>query len=484
MTAGVQVALERKTVTPFGLWVFGAQASAPLVVLVGGIPAIYATTGVSALPLTYVLVAAAVGVLAVGYTAMARQVGHPAAYYGILARGLGPGWGVAGGMVALVAYNAIQISLYGLLGATLAAQAGGSWWVWAGIALAAVAVFGRWPIHRSTRVLTAVLLVSLLIVALFVLAGVGHAAAGGLSWEGFDASGLAVGGIGGAVAFCVASLMGIDAPGALVEEAVDRRAVSRATVVGALVLGGVYAAAAWAMGVAVGPHTVADRAAADADLPLTILGWFGAWPVAVAGVTLLLGVATATLSFHNVIARYVFAMAREGVLPARLAGAEDGRRVSAPRGGSLTQTGIAAVVVAGFAAAGADPLAQMFTWLSTVGAMGLLSLLLAASLATLLVPRPGLGERASVWQWRLAPVLGLIAGTVLLGLMVLNAGSLLGAAPGSLVPLLLPLIIAAAAVIGGLWAEHLRLFRPQVYAGIGRGTPAPNAVPDAITISI
>ncbi|MBO4209413.1 APC family permease, partial [Micromonospora echinofusca] len=85
----MQVALARRTVTPFGLWVFGAAASAPMVVLAGGIVATYATTGVVALPLTFVLVAAVVAVLAVGYAAMARQVGHAAAYYGILAAGLG-----------------------------------------------------------------------------------------------------------------------------------------------------------------------------------------------------------------------------------------------------------------------------------------------------------------------------------------------------------------------------------------------------------
>ncbi|QOC89652.1 APC family permease [Micromonospora craniellae] len=480
-----QVALARRTVTPFGLWVFGAQASAPLVVLVGGIPAIYATTGITALPLTYVLVAGVVAVLAVGYTAMARQVGHPAAYYGILARGLGRGWGVAGGMVALVAYNAIQISLYGLLGATLAAQIGGAWWVWAGIALVTVAAFGRAPIVRSTWLLSVVLVVSLLLVAIFVLAGVmGQASTGDVSWAGFEVSGLMVGGIGGAAAFCVASLMGVDAPGSLVEEAIDKRSVNRASVVGALALGGVYAVAAWAMGVAVGPTVVGEMAAADADLPLTILSRGGSWLVAVAGVMLFLAILTAKLSFHNVIARYVFAMAREGVLPARLAGAEGGTRVSAPRGGSLTQTVTAALVVTGFAAAGADPLAQMFTWLSTLGALGLLSLLLAASLAALLAPPEVKGERAGVWEWRIAPVLGLIAGLLVLAAMVFNVGSLLGAAPGSPFPLLLPTIIIAAAVTGAMWAQHLRQSRPEVYAGIGDGTPQPNAVPDALNISI
>lgn len=484
-SAQVQVGLARRTLTPFGLWMFGAAASAPMVVLTGGIVATYATTKVAALPLTFVLVAGTVALLAVGYTAMARQLGHPAAYYGILANGLGRSWGVAAGMVALVAYNAIQISLYGLFGATVATQLGGTWWAWAGFALVVVGVLGVRAIVLSTRVLAVVLAVSLLIVAVFVLAGLGQPAGGEVSWAGFHVSGLAVSGIGGAVAFCMAGLTGFDAPGSLVEEAVDRRSVGRATVGGVLVLGGVYAVAAFAMGVAVGPDVVGEVAADPASgLPFSILERAGGGWSALASVVLIFAIVTSMLAFHSVLARYVFAMARERVLPAGLARSGGAIRVRAPRGGSLTQTVVAAVVVGMFAFSGADPMAVMFTWLSTVGAMGLLCLLLAASVAAMTAPASVRGPHAGAWEWRLAPALGVLGGSVVLALMVGNAGSLLGAAPGSLKPILLPLILLAAAVGGGVWAGHLRQARPEVYAGIGRGTPKTHAVPDAINVSI
>ncbi|MBX7267364.1 APC family permease [Micromonospora sp. Llam7] len=485
MSSHVQVALARRTLTPAGMWMFGAAASAPLVVLAGGIPATYANTRVTALPLTFVLVAGVVAVLAVAYTAMARQVGHPAAYYGIAAHGLGRGWGVAAGLVALVAYNAIQISLYGLLGATVATRLGGAWWVWAGVALAVVGVLGVRAIVLSTRVLGTVLAVSLLIVVVFVLAGLGRPAGGRLDWAGFDVSGLAVGGIGGAVAFCVAALTGVDAPGSFVEEAVDRRAVGRATIGAVLVLGGVYAVTAWAMGLAVGPASVATAAADPAaGLPFAVLARAGGGWVVLADVMLVFAIVTAMLAFHSVIARYVFAMAREGVLPTGLARAGGGTRVRAPRGGSLAQTGVATAVVAAFALGGVDPIAAMFTWLSTLGALGLLALLLAASMAAMVAPASVRGPAPDAWSWRFAPVLGVFGGSVLLAAMVGNVGSLLGAGPGSWYPYLLPAIVVGTAVVGAVWAGHLRQSRPEVYAGIGRGTPKTHAVPDAITISI
>ena len=67
----------------------------------------------------------------VGYVAMARHVPHAATFYAFFARGLGRVWGVSASFVALLSYNCIQIGLYGLIGATLSAQLGGAWWIWA-----------------------------------------------------------------------------------------------------------------------------------------------------------------------------------------------------------------------------------------------------------------------------------------------------------------------------------------------------------------
>ncbi|GAB3087197.1 APC family permease [Micromonospora schwarzwaldensis] len=480
------VALQRGTVTPLGLRVVGATASAPLVVLVGGIVTTYAATGVVALPLVFVLVTAVVGLLAVGYAAMAGRVGHPAAYYGILAVGLGRRWGVAGGLVSLLAYNAIQISLYGLLGSVAAASLGGVWWVWALVALVVVGWLGVHTIVTSTRVVAAVLLLSLLVVALFVVAGLGTPAAGeGSPWAGFSVSQLTVGGVGGACALCVAALMGFDVPGSLGEEATDRGAIYRATVGGVLLLGGVYAVASWAMGVAVGPRAVAAVAAdPNGGLPFSVLGRLGEWCVLLAEVLLIAAVLTSMLVFHHTVARYVFAMAREQVLPGWLAQSSTGRQVAAPREASLVQSALAAVVVAAFAVAGMDPLRVMFSWLSALGAMGLLCLLLAASVAALRAPSRVRGEGWSWWQWRIAPTLGVLGGLVVLAVMVVNADSLLGAGTGSLYPLLLPAALAVTAMVGVAWGARLQKSRPEISAGIGHGQPRRNAVPDNISESI
>src|SRR5215475_3290933 len=124
------------------LWIFAIGASSPLTVLVGGIPQTYALTGVTGVPLGFAVIAAVVGLLAVGYASMSKHSPHPAPFYGLLARGISPTAGVAGACVALLTYNAIQISLYGLIGTTLAGVVGGSWQTWAFLMWLVVACVG------------------------------------------------------------------------------------------------------------------------------------------------------------------------------------------------------------------------------------------------------------------------------------------------------------------------------------------------------
>src|SRR5438270_409548 len=80
----------------------------------------YAGTGLIAVPLSFLVLAVVLALLTVGYVAMSGHVPHAAVFYALIARGLGGVCGVAGGALALLSYNAIQISLYGLFGYTVA----------------------------------------------------------------------------------------------------------------------------------------------------------------------------------------------------------------------------------------------------------------------------------------------------------------------------------------------------------------------------
>jgi hypothetical protein len=128
--------------------------------------------------------------------------------------------------------------------------------------------------------------------------------------------------------------------------------------------------------------------------------------------------------------------------------------------------------------AGAEPIATVFAWSSTVGAVCVLVLLTASSWSALGFFDRGLGGAESVWVRQVAPFTGGILGVLVLLFMTSSLGTLLGTGPGSSQPwlVLVPIGVAVvAAVVAGRW---LWVARPEVFAGIGRGVPDGRTVKD------
>jgi amino acid transporter len=178
----------------------------------------------------------------------------------------------------------------------------------------------------------------------------------------------------------------------------------------------------------------------------------------------------ALLSFHNAVARYTFALGRERVLPRVFSRVQP--RTGAPYIASLTQTALALTVVIVFAIAGADPVLKLFTWLTNLGALGVLLLMAATSFAVVGYfrrnPEPGL----SAWSSSIAP---LAAGVLLLAILVLgvlNFNVLITSAtnaPTDTMTIVLPLILFGGGIAGLLVGARLKATKPDVYAGIGEG---------------
>jgi amino acid transporter len=472
-----QISLARKSVGGVSLWLFQVGASAPLTVVAGSVVATYASTGVVGVPLSFLVLAVAVAPLTAGYVAMSRYVPHPAIFYGLLARGLGGAAGVAAGAVALLSYNAIQLSLYGLFGVTVSASTGLPWWVCSLLALVAVATLGLLRVDINARFFAWALIIEIALVLLLDVASFANPAGGAVSFAPLAANNLFVDGLGGVLALGIAAFVGYESGPAYAEEARNSRSVAAATF-GALGFVGVfYALSSWALANAVGPDQVAAQARDNTDLVVNLLGdQYGSPFVTIAKLLLMSSIFAAMLSFHNGVARYVFGMAREHVLPRTFARIGTGVRSGAPTAGSLLQTALAIVVVGGAAIAGIEPI-TMFTWLSALAALGILVLLLATAVAAWrFFSLDGRGE--TFGTRRVAPLIGGLLGLAVLGVTVINLNSLLGAPDGSLVPWILPILVVVVGLGGLVWGLMLRLQQPGTYAGIGHGQPDPLATPD------
>jgi len=453
-----------------------------MTVLLAGILTTFKTTGVNGVPLSYLVLTAGLGLLSTGYVAMNRHLGHAAPFFALLAHGLGRAWGVAGGLVALVGYNAVQLALYGFLGATLAVELGGVWWVWAAVLCAAVAVLGVLRVDIGASVLATFLVAEFVVIALFVLAAFTHPAGGSVPVSPWLPDELFTGDVGAVFVLGMAGFVGFESGQAYAEEA--RSDVGRATIAALLVLGPVYAVSAWAMQIGAGTGEIQQKAQADPNLPFTLLadafGVFGALIALIGRVLLFTSVFAAMLSFHAAVARYLFGLAREGLLPAGLARTGTGGRSrrDAPVGASLVQTVSAALGVAVFALAGADPVATMFPWLAALAGFAVFGLLVGASLAAVLWFQRGGGGNESLWTRRVAPIAGIVAGLGVLVTMALRMQTLLGTSGSLATTLAIPSIVAAFVVAGLCWAGLVRVYRPTVWEGIGKGRPHPLAMPD------
>jgi amino acid transporter len=175
----------------------------------------------------------------------------------------------------------------------------------------------------------------------------------------------------------------------------------------------------------------------------------------------------ALLAFHAAVARYQFALGREGILPE--AWGRTHPRTGAPLLGSITQSVLALAVLIAYVKTGADPLVYLFAWLTVIGGLGVLILMWGASAAVIgfFVRNPG---RENAWRSLIAPALAFLLLSGVLAATVIGFGDLLQVGPNSVFRWVIPPAYGAVAVIGFCWGLIIRRARPTVYTAIGRGT--------------
>lgn len=455
---------------------FVVSAAGPLVAIAGGYPVGMMLGNGAGIPSALLCCMAILLVFTAGYTAMSRYVVTAGGFYAFAARGLG---GVAGGaaaLIAVVAYNSVQVGLYGMFGAALRAlmqQYAGidlPWYDYALLAVTLVAILGYRQVDLSAKILGFLVVGEYVAVLILDAAILRRGGAHGITLTSFTPAAAFSGSPAIAILFCFASFMGFEATTIYGEEARDpERTIPRATYLSVILIGAFYAFSLWSLVIGAGADQLVAHLKSLPD-PTRFLFemsdlYVGHWLSAAMSVLFVTSVFAGLLAFHNASARYFYALGREGVLPAGLGRTHS--RHSSPHAGSVLQTVIGATVVVIFAATRADPILTLFSWMTNLGTLAVIALMALASAAVPAYFRRCEKGPEGLIRTQLAPS---VAGVALLGVLVLAIVrfDVLTGSPG-LMSVGLPAILPIAACLGAVRALHLRRTDPRRYQGLGLG---------------
>jgi len=404
---------------PVGIVFMVVAAAAPLTVIGGNMPLAMGLGNGAGAPVGFVIAALVLLVFSVGFVTMTPHVPEAGAFFSYVTVGLGERMGKGIAVVALIAYTAIQIGIYGYIGwaisDTVAHYHGPviPWPVYSFIVLAIVAVLGYRHIELSAKVLGVALALEIGIVVVLDAVMVAKPGPAGVTFTSFAPATFTQGTLGIAILFALTGFIGFEATAVFRDEARDpEQTIPRATYAAVIIIGAFYAITVWAFVVAVGPDQVATVArktlAGKGNMLLDTTGdMLGIVGRDIVNVLLLSSLFACVLSFHNVIARYQFVLAGKGLLPARLATVHDDHE--SPSFSSLVQTATAAIIVAVLAILGIDPLVGVFGSMAGVATVGMVLLMLTTSVAVLVffLRNRELGMDG-LWTTRIAPALAVL----------------------------------------------------------------------------
>jgi amino acid transporter len=460
-------------------------AVAPMGAVVGVVPLAIALGNGAGAPGAWLLAGAVLLFFAVGYAAMSRHVTNAGGFYTYVARGLGKPAGVCAAFVAVIAYNAVTISVVGvfaLFARDVAASVLGihmAWQAWCAIGIMAVALLAWREVEVSAKVLGVALVLEVLILLVMDVAILAQQGFSAFTLDVFNPSVVFAGAPGIGLLLAFYTFIGFEQTAVYSEEAKDpHRTVPRATYVAVGIITGFYIITSWALIAGYGADKVHKVAAADpAGFTFTANAQYvGGFTNDAMQLLVISSLFAAMLSLHNATARYFFALGRERILPSALSRTHP--RHHSPYVGSAVQLTITILTVLPFAIANSDPYLTLGASMAGLGTLGVILLQAGAAFSVIGFFRRRRDPR--LWPTLIAPLIG-AAGLVTATVLVLeNYSALTGKTSG--ITNQLPWILAAAAAVGLAYGVWLRGARPDIYAGIGREAVLDDVVTEASSV--
>lgn len=339
-------------------------------------------------PGTIVLVALILALFAVGFVRIQPFIKNAGAFYAYISAGIGRPAGLASAYVLSISYASLGASIvgaFGFYGQTLLQKYFNlniPWLVVAIIGVAIATALAVGGIEVSARILFVILALELLALVVLDASILLHNGIPSFTIQVFNPVNIFSGAVGVAAIYGFSMFLGFETTAVYAEEVRNpRRSVPRATFIILALVGVFYSFASWSMVAAVGSDRLLDTIGQNpGEFVFALSDQFvgPAWTDLI-GVLTTLSLFAGVLAFQNAGARYLFALARDGMAPSKLSHTRHN-----------AGTPIVALLVVGtvfvglsivYSVAGLDPLLEMSTSLVGVGTIGLVVVMSIASLS-------------------------------------------------------------------------------------------------------
>ncbi|RNM11818.1 APC family permease [Nocardioides pocheonensis] len=446
--------------------------TAPIVVVVAFIPFVLVFGGIGA-PAIFGIAAVLLLFFAVGYTTMSRFLPNPGAFYAYITAGLGRPLGLASSFIAVFGYVMMAVGTYLLLGVVASSLVDTTFhgptitWYWLSlVGVALTGVLGYFRIDLSAKVLTVAMLCEVAIVAIFDLAVFRDGGPQGRSLEPFTLHAVTSGSLGLGLLFAAGSFLGFEATAIFRDEVKNPlKTIPRATYLCVVLIGVLYVVTSWLTTVAFGHSKTLEVAFKDPSgmVPHAAEQYVGVWARDVVTILVVSSAFAAVLSVQNILARYIFSLGTDRVLPRALGKVHPTH--GSPYLSSLLITTVSAIGV--LLSVGADPIA-LYAKIAGIGGFGLMLLIFLTGVSVVAFFRrhPQHAAHATVWHTVVAPLLGSAGMGAVLYLSITHFKLVTG---GSMEEAIILQVALWVIFVAGLVAAAVfRSTRPDTYARIGR----------------
>jgi len=480
--------LQSKAVGLTGVLFLAVTGAAPMSAMLGNVP-FAAGYGIGIYtPAAFLLATIVLTIFSIGYAAMAARVSSVGGFYSFISQGIGREVGMSAGISSLACYSIFEASLTGLFAffgnKWLSEHLGLNvpWPILALLMIALIAVLSYRDVKLSAKILGVALIAEVAILAIFVLgvlsAGVNFNPEALNVFNVYTAlpaqtvGTVAVPAGAAAVGIFMAfwSWVGFEMAPNYAEESRDpKHIIPRSLYISVVGLGIFYVIVSWcAISAYPTEGDMAAKAFSDGvNFFLTPIQQFvGGWAFELMFILILTSSFACGMAFHNTASRYMYSLAREGVLPKSIAETHDHHK--SPHKASVVQSVLAAVwvILYGIAYGFNDPSAQawlgVYTLFAVLGTGLLLVLQAIVSLAVILWFKKNGG--GNTFTTLVAPAFSFLVQIWLVYTLVANLATL-GGTNGFAQSI--PYVGLAIILVGLIWGFVLKSTNPAAYNNIG-----------------